>query len=629
MYVGSIFEYDDQSQIATLPVANTATNPLYLSLFSSDKGTEDWTVLNGEDWFKMYGKNISFDKHGQPLLQAAISINAGASLLSKRLVAEDATLANLSIVASVSSSEVQDTNKYGEPIYYDDHRNETTEKTDNPKMIKRANIKYTALNIANIVSNNIDDVVDAVKSALTENDYLIYTFADNGRGVSNKRVQITPNYRISKSKNYIEYFLVITENGENLESINFSPIPDLVVSGGSHALNDMVKTYSNQIRCYQDNDQLNKFIKAIANASGKEIADVKSVDFLLGKNNKGINLNWINVDISTDPDHSDGININSIYGQALTKGDNGSFGNSPLTDAVDEYCEQAAIALGFDSNGARVDVYDTDIYNVDKWKIELSVDANYPEKIKNSIENLVNFREDFTFLRDFGTGLSTIGEIQNVADSIENRNKFIDHYCTSYDIIDPYSKKQITVTIGMALARLMIDHLINRRSNPVAGIKNNMIIDDAIKGTVSFRPVVCPDPIGNQKEALEDMRVNYATYIGDDLVIETEYTSQEEHTQFSYLNNILLVQELVRAIRNRCPIIRYSFLNGEDLERYKKDIEDVIDKYKSNFKTVEFEYTADPTYINNKIFYATLKISFPDFVQTEWFKITAINVEEV
>ena len=127
---------------------------------------------------------------------------------------------------------------------------------------------------------------------------------------------------------------------------------------------------------------------------------------------------------------------------------------------------------------------------------------------------------------------------------------------------------------------------------------------------------------------MEDNRINYAAYIGEDLVLETEYTSQDEYTQFSFLNNILGTQEVVRAIRTRCPAIRYSFIDGEDLERYKADIEDVIANYRSNFKSIEFSYVNDPTYVNNKIFYAALNVCHRDFIQTEWFKVTAITVSE-
>ena len=89
------------------------------------------------------------------------------------------------------------------------------------------------------------------------------------------------------------------------------------------------------------------------------------------------------------------------------------------------------------------------------------------------------------------------------------------------------------------------------------------------------------------------------------------------------------IQDVVRAIRTRCPIIRYSFIDGEDLERYKADVEEVLAPFQSNFKQLTVEYKADATYSANKIFYAVLKVVYKDFVQTEWFKITALNAVEV
>ena len=85
------------------------------------------------------------------------------------------------------------------------------------------------------------------------------------------------------------------------------------------------------------------------------------------------------------------------------------------------------------------------------------------------------------------------------------------------------------------------------------------------------------------------------------------------------------IQEVVKAIRTRCPSIRYNFIDGTDLEKYKLDVEDIIAPYKSNFKTLELVYATDSTYAANKIFYAVLKVVYKDFVQTEWFKVTAIQ----
>lgn len=618
MYVGTIIEFDDQSEVSSLPIADVRTQPLYLSLFTSDKGPEEWTELSGEDWFTAYGKTISFAKHGQPLLQAAMSINAGARLLSKRLVASDATLANLSIVATISK---QTTTTYSNgTVVVADEEDEviipdgvTVESTNTT-----ASIKYEGVSVADITENNPQLIYDSVVAGLTDGQYLLFTITDNGRGESNKRFTITPNYRLSRSKDYIEYAIAVSENGINLESMTFSPIPHLVVDSSNHSLQSVIETNSKQLRCIQHDDGLNAFIEKLAEICGCTVTDIEAADFMFGFNNKGVALSNISVDAS-------GLNLQNVYGQALLNGSNGAFGSRPIDPANElEYVKQAEIALGSNSE----EVFDTLIYDHDRYKIDLCIDANYPDGVKRAIESLVIYREDFTYLRDYGLNLTTLDMIQLYSQELSNKSKFIADYCTSYDIIDPYSKKQISVTIGYSLARLMVEHLNAGRVLPACGIKHGMIIDEAIKGTLNFAPVVCPEPLGNQKEAMEEMRVNYATYIGEDLVIETEYTSQEKYTQFSFLNNILATQEVVRAIRTRCPVIRYSFIDGEDLERYKADIEDVIARYTSNFKTIEFSYVNDPVYVNNKIFYAALKVAFRDFIQTEWFKVTAISVTE-
>ena len=207
----------------------------------------------------------------------------------------------------------------------------------------------------------------------------------------------------------------------------------------------------------------------------------------------------------------------------------------------------------------------------------------------------------------------------------ELKSMFCATYSQSYDIIDPYTKRQITVTIGYDIAQNLVQHLNNGAILPPAGMKYDMLIKNAIYGTLSFAPTVCPDPKGNQKEQLIELGINFASYIDNNLVIETLYTSQEKNSQWSYINNVMGIQEVVRAIRTRCPMIRYSFIDGEDLEKYRKDVEEVIAPYTSNFKTLKLKYVADATYSANKIFYAVIKVSFKDFIQSEIFKLTMIN----
>ena len=234
----------------------------------------------------------------------------------------------------------------------------------------------------------------------------------------------------------------------------------------------------------------------------------------------------------------------------------------------------------------------------------------------------MTYREDCFYFRDMGTKCNTMDLIMN-ADMDNLHTKFAGTYCTYYDVINPYSRKQITVTMMYSMVQLVVTQFNNGRNLPMAGIKYGFTITDAIEGTVGFTPTICPGL--NQKEDLVDAHINYATYIDNSLVIETLYTSQDKYTQLSFINNVLAVQEVIKEIRRRCPAIRYSFIDGDDLEKYRAEVEEIIAPYTSNFKSLTITYMQDAYYTRNKIFYATLAVQFRDFVQTEYFKIVALS----
>lgn len=610
MYPGFIVEYDDQSDIPTLPIEEVRNKPLFGAIFTSDKGTEAWTKISGEDFFKMYGKNISFKRHGQPLLQSAMAINAGGELLCKRLVANDATLANIGIVATMTDTEVQATDSKGNPLYEDADGNQTVEVTDTPVMTTAKNIKFSLKSATGV--KTAKKAFEAISAECADGDYLLYVIADNGRGTCKKRIKVVPNYRFSKSQPYTAYRLSIMENNEELESMNFSVNPNIVVKNENISLESMIRSYSNQLTCIESVDNIEAYFEAIAEATGSDIDTAYTYDVLFGCTNKGEALPGIIVD-------SEGIDLQYTYGQTLTGGDNGSFGNTPILN-TEEWITQAKAALD--------GTFDKVIFNLDQYMLTAWVDANYPTEVKRAVETLATFREDFVYFRDQGLGVTSVDHIDMIWWD-ETHNMFCATYPQSYQVKDPYTKRPIDVTIGYTLARLLVKHCDNGCILPTAGIKHGMIIDDCIYGTLSFTPTICPDPVGNQKEQLEDLRVNYATYIDNQLVLEALYTSQERYSQWSYINNVMGIQEVVKAIRRRCPAIRYSFIDGEDLEMYKADVEEVLDKYRSNFKVLELEYKEDATYSLNKIFYAVLKVVYRDFVQTEWFKVTALISDEI
>ena len=96
--IGTTIILEDQSDIPSLQISDNTTRPVVFSAFTSDKGTEDYIHIQGNKFFEQYGE-ISFQRHGQPLLQAANVINNGGILYAKRVVHPDSTLANFAVIA--------------------------------------------------------------------------------------------------------------------------------------------------------------------------------------------------------------------------------------------------------------------------------------------------------------------------------------------------------------------------------------------------------------------------------------------------------------------------------------------------------------------------------------------------
>lgn len=612
MYPRTIFEIIDNSEIPAI-AATDIVQPLFMLAFSSEKGPESLRLTKGSTFNKLYGDDISFAKHGQPLLQAALIASNGGTILAKRVVAEDSTLANIAVIAKVKAKEVQKTNSKGELLYTDNAtKEETTNKAEGntPIMITAAEIVYECKSVEDMkdlesVKTEIEKEADSKGEKDSTFVYPLFIIADNGRGVSNKRFKISPDYNTSKNAEYMTYIFSTIEKNKVTESFTFSMNPDVIEAGFNKSLDNGIKRLSNQLVSKLFESNVYAFVEKVAEISKNSVEYCVNNDLLFGRDRRGNLVPSVVVDLKN------GANLSYTYGINLENGSNGDFGTAPFK--TEAYKQQ--LVKVFDGT------FSNEIYDVDNYKIDLIVDANYPVEVKRAIESFVDFREDFMYIRDMGLNVKSIDEILSA--NIDNsKSKYCATYHTSYDIIDPYTKKQISVTIGYSLTKLLMEHFKNGRNRPVAGQLYNMVIPEAIEGTVNFLPKITP--AYDQKETLSDAKINYASYFDGLLTLETLYTSQEKNSQFSYVNNILAIQEVIKAIRTRCPKIRYSFIDGEDLEKYKEDVQAVLSKYSNNFLQLKLVYTKDESMLSNKIFYATLQVRFRNFVQTEYFKIYAL-----
>ena len=630
MYAGTIFEIEDRSDIPSLITAETIDMPIEMIGFTSEKGTENYVYVDGDAFFQQFGNSISFAKHGQPLLQAANAINSGARLFCKRVVAQDSTLANNGIVGYVSTETTQKVDQYGNPLYIDAKTGKETTGTgdaanpNQPATVTKCKISYNTMSIDSSTTNDMS-VLNSKFSDSNEDGYPLFLIADVGRGVSNKRLRINPDYNLSRTAEYVKYIVTIDENNESVDQFQCTINPDTVEAG----ININIQTASNnrenkQVRIHMFEESVYAFIDKIKEVLKDQIGltdeqieelDLANQDLLFGKTFKGEPLasDYITVDTETQ--------LNGIYGIALLNGSNGSFGEYPIKAA--EYSNEMVKVF----NGQ----FDDCIYNVDNNPMDIIIDANYTNKVKRAIEDLVAFREDVSYLRDIGnesehdgvrTPCRSIEELENC--NLDNsKDRYCSTYCTWYDIIDPYTRKQITVTIGYSLARLIVSHFVNGRNRPLCGIKYNITIPEAIAGTVNFIPKITP--AGNQKTTMEDMRINYACYLDGVFTIETCYTSQEKFTQLSYSNNVFNIQQIIHEIRKKCPKIRYTFMDQDEFDGYQKEINSLLARYSNNFMSLRMEWVEDSVYASNKIYYAIIYVQFRNFVQTEMFKIVALQ----
>jgi hypothetical protein len=230
------------------------------------------------------------------------------------------------------------------------------------------------------------------------------------------------------------------------------------------------------------------------------------------------------------------------------------------------------------------------------------------------------------FFRDMGTDNATWLEIMDVYNEITTRDRYTTVTATSYDIKDPYTLKNIRVTANYDLATRLVPHFANSPFVPVSGSTNQFVLDSAIEGTVNFVPLITPKV--NQKQAIDDLHLNYAIFQQGNCVVQSQYTIQDENTELSFTNNVIAVHEVIRAIRINCPKNRFKIVDGYDMTSYAKAVNSILKNFSGQFYEIEFNYTADKLRAMQKIFYATISVKFKQWEQTEIFDIYALGIDD-
>ena len=674
MYPSTKFEIVDRSYINSLTVVNedSVDRPYMMQVFAAPKGPEEWqNGIMSKKFYNYYGDVPVFTKYGQPLLQATMLASEGARMVTKRVVSDEATLANILVYAEVNRKTEQKLTDEGDPVYYDVNGVETTEVdlantnttstdaygifdatgvdcavTDKCQVTFHAETysfgycdatregmkkwKAAILNddkykhdapIGSVGTINDLNPIENEDAAIVGSVYPLFLITDNGRGVSNKSVKIYVDETARRPIAYTRYIIDVYEEGKRLEQIAFTLNPDQTENGVNVSIENSIKVNSDQLRSIVFYDSLVNFVQQVEEVSGLSYETLMKYDLLYNTDAYGKPIKDSKGNRVYEASWADGVNFASGTGIHLDGGDNGLFGNNPLQshEYEDKLCE------AFYN-------YSDEIYDLDNFDVYMIADANYPQSVKRKIEEYVAFRDDVYYMRDMGTeGLTTIASIQE-KDELNSEDRAVGTYHCYYDIIDPISKKQITVTSTYLNAIRFVEHYMNGLARPFCGIRYGVTFPEVIDGTVNFYPKITPNSLsGDQKQIIDDMRINYCAYYSGRLVLETNYTSQRKNTELDFMCNVLAIQNLIRKIRKRCPKIRYAFFtdntgnSSNSFSKYIEDVQSVIDECAPNFATITLTYEQNNVYENNKIFYAAIEVSNPDWIQAERFKITVVQ----
>lgn len=617
---------NNSAQSNVPPIGSIREKAIMMTVCSSDKGYEDFRIVDS-NYAKIYGK-VSFAKHGQPQIQAAAILDAGASIYNARIVAKDSTLAHIGLDVTVSKTETQKKNAEGALLYKDADGAETTEADGNtPIMVTGATLKFGTAKIEEATlktaGNHPKEIAKAIKATYTDwatadmgtvdsIKFPIMVLTETGRGKSKKKIRITPDYSSSKSANWTKYNMSVLEDNQSVDNvIMFSMNPAVIdVSSGNNYENRFIDTViskrSEQLRCVAFEDCVERMYEYISIITKKTVDSLKGDDILFACTRKGYPLDGVVIDAT-------GISLNNLMGIDLLGGSNGALGDYPIESA--EY--EALMVEAF--NGT----LSPDIYDINNRRINAIFDANYPAAVKRVIEGLVSFREDIFYFRDLGTELHSVEEIIQ-ADVLSLKSKFCASYHNCYDVYEPSTRKQITVTCMYDLVARFIGHEISGVNRPFAGLLYGITFTDGhiVPDTFNFIPRKIPGY--DQIEALNDAKINYIVKYNDVPTMDTQWTSDDLDSDFSSINNILEIQRIIRAIRTRCPKTRYAFKTANDYESYKKDVDSVLNAFKSNFTSLTLEFLADEEQKDSKAVYAVISVACKDFIDKEYFKIVAI-----
>lgn len=529
----------------------------FLAVFISGKGRDNVLLPIGTnpEYIEEFGKP-NYKLYGQAgYMPYAYLYSNQATGWCMRLAADDATYANVVVLAKVKVEDATDSESTSKLKIYHEAKYLTgiikasdfsalVEAMTDPDPDENGYVTYPLFGVRMLGRGKYGETfrirVSSAPQADKDNDYKNFRLEviDSDGGIQRKELFTGSFYGEAKDTNGNTIFL-----------------PDLLTDSDDG---------SSKIAMYVVEDSFETIYNMYKTVVPDTEITLDVFDLITGKTKAGTDIPNLVIDNSV----AGAVSLDKVEGVAFAGGDDGAFavGAPGREEAIN-----AAYIKAF--NGE----LDRSILSKRRCPAELIMDANYADEVKRALINLMLKRYDAFGYVDGGI-LNTPTEAIEWAESMANLgDKVFSKECMSYDIKDPFSGKVITMTATYFLAMSLPTHFkVNGKQTPFTG-ETFAKVTGHVKGSV--RPIIDADDF-DIKERLYNLRVNYFECVAEDTFVRgTQGTSQNVWSDLSEENNMHNLLEMKRKIEAIVASKTYNFAEAEDRKKFTEQAERLLSDY--------------------------------------------------
>lgn len=582
--------------------STTSDGSIMFTPYFSEKGKSNkLEIINDLATFLQEKGKPNYKKYGQASYNIINWLRGGGVVAGIRLVAEDASYAN-TVFNVKTKVEVTQIAEVTDP--------DTGAVTTPASTVKKILIKHEF--------TTIDDLVDIKKVSLEalvdnlpktddegyDNHYLFcMSVCGHGDYGNNFSIRIGINKALTKTYDFAVFNLTTleTNNGGSIKvnegALPFSFYPDAMSAASSTMnLQQVVSDYFKDFDCYYNDEAYDEIIDLFIDTFGMDkFPEPNKIDFINGKDISGKKYEDVEIDTGN------AVNIGNYSGIYLESGSNGSFDTAKGSALAT--LKETLLKNVYDG------LTDKNVFDSKQFPIDVVLDANFNDTVKNAIVSFVEERKDCIAILDTNEQASAATTVTWRNTTLQVDSIYAGIFGQALTVYDSYTAQDILVTPTYFLAsKIPSTDLSVGVQYPFVGPNRGVI--------TGFKELNW-NPDEYEKEDLYDARINYIEKNYKETKFMSQLTSQSKTTSLSDINHVRVLLKIIRTIKEISERYLFELATTETLNNLSSDINNNISSWVTNgaCTVCSAQVTQSTTEKENKIARVTTEIVFTDVIE--------------